>query len=146
MRQWVVDTWVLEKCNNNSDTNCLVCVAFLSMFITKDKLCLDFEKDIEGEYWDYIKPRTWLFAWWDKMVKEKGHLYFWSSYLPIKRKQYLINKLKFHDDDIKFVGVAARSKDKLLVTGDSDYNTIVCNYLKSGLSITVLSPSSALTY
>lgn len=146
MRQWVVDTWVLEKCNDNSDTNCLVCVAFLSMLLIKDKLCLDFEKDIEKEYWGHIRPRTWLSKWWEKMVREKGHLYYWSSYLPDKHRENLVNKLKFHDDDIKFIGITARSKDKLLVSGDSDYNTKVCNYLYNELHIIVMGPSTALTF
>lgn len=146
MRQWVVDTWVLEKCNEPADENCLVCVAFLSTFISKDKLCLDFEREIEREYWNYIQPGTWLSAWWEKMINEKGHLCHWSNHLPNRHSRHLLERLKFDNADIKFVGVAARSTDKLLVTGDSDYNSDICQYLNTNLGVTVLDSSVALAY
>ena len=144
MKQWVVDTWVLEKCNDTDCYDCIDCIAFLTYLLRKGKLCLDHEEEIYEEYEDYIKPRTFLFQWWSKIVGEAGHICRWSNKLADKHEDRLINKLGFHDDDIKFVGVAARSVDKLLVSGDSDYNETIRDYLNSKLGITVLKPLAAI--
>ena len=79
------------------------------------------------------------------MIGQVGHLCYWSNKLQVKHKNRLLNKLNFHNDDIKFVGVASRSKDKILVSGDSDYNQKVCKYLIDNLGITVVNPVSELS-
>jgi hypothetical protein len=45
---------------------------------------------------------------------------------------------------LPFVAVAFRSKDKLLVSEDSDYTQHVCGYLQQQLQVKVLSLSQAL--
>ena len=97
------------------------------------------------EYSAYIKPRSFLFWWWHKIIGQTGHLCRWSNKLSAKHENKLINNLNFHNDDIKFVGVASRSTDKIIVSGDSDYNQKVCNYLRDSLGITVTHPASALS-
>lgn len=144
MKQWVVDTWVLEKCNDTDHSDCIDCIDFLTYLLRKGKLCLDSEEEIETEYSGHIKPRTFLFQWWSKIIGEAGHTSRWSNKLPSKHQNKLLNKLSFHDDDIKFVGVASRSTDKIVVTGDSDYTNTVRTYLKNELGITVTNPTSAL--
>lgn len=145
MKQWVVDTWVLAKCNNTDCGDCVDCMDFLMSVLRRGKLCLDHEEEIEAEYDGHIKPRTPLFWWWQKMIGQAGHFCRWSNKLPVKHENRLVNKLNFHNDDIKFVGVASRSTDKILVSGDSDYNQKVCEYLRNNLGITVMSPVSALS-
>jgi predicted nucleic acid-binding protein len=52
--------------------------------------------------------------------------------------------MKFDRSDLPFVAVASKSKDKLLVSEDSDYTQKVCNYLQQQLQVKVLSLSQAL--
>ena len=145
MKQWVVDTWVLAKCNDTDCADCIDCMEFLMYVLRRGKLCLDSEGEIETEYDRHIKPRTPLFWWWQKMICQAGHFCHWSNKLSVKHENRLVNKLKFHNDDIKFVGVASRSTDKILVSGDSDYNQKVCECLRDNLGITVMNPVSALS-
>ena len=70
MRQWVVDAWVFEKCNDFSSSICLDCTGFLSVILENGTLCVDVEGEIQKEYYRYIKPRTFLSRWWDKMVMD----------------------------------------------------------------------------
>lgn len=143
MQQWVIDTWVLEKCNDFSSGICVDCTAFLSAILENGTLCVDVEQEIEDEYYRYIQPRTFLSHWWHRMVREKGQISFFSNKLPNKCKQHLLNNLHFHSDDIKFVAVASKTKDNLLVSGDSDYNKNVCEYLYNQLSVMVVPPAKA---
>lgn len=146
MKQWVVDTWVIEKCNDFSDDECLYCIKFLVTILDEDVLCLDVECDIEKEYYRYIKSGTFLSRWWYRMVREKGQVYFFSNKLSSKHERYLVDRLGFDRSDIKFVGVASKTKDNLLVSGDSDYNEKICDYLCNELAITVMCPAKALSY
>jgi predicted nucleic acid-binding protein len=52
--------------------------------------------------------------------------------------------MKFDRSDLPFVAVAFKSKDKLLVSEDSDYTQKVCDYLQQQLQVKVLSLSQAL--
>lgn len=144
-KQWVVDTWVLATCNDTDCGDCVDCADFLTYLLRKGKLCLDPEGEIYSEYSVHIEPRSFVFQWWQKMIGEDGHLCSWSSKLQEKHKDRLVKKLNFDKDDIKFVGVASRSTDKLLVSGDSGYNPNVCQYLTDNLEITVLHPNTALS-
>lgn len=145
LKQWVVDTWVLAKCNDTDCGDCVDCIDFLTYLLRRGKLCLDHEEEIELEYGTYIKPRSFLFWWWQRMTGQAGHLCRWSNRLSETHENRLVNNLKFHNDDIKFVGVASRSRDKILVSGDSDYNQKVCTYLKNNLGIKVMHPVYALS-
>jgi predicted nucleic acid-binding protein len=143
MQQWVVDTWVLEKCNDFSSGICVDCTAFLSAILENGRLCVDIEGEILEEYDRYIQPHTFLSHWRHRMVREKGQISFFSNKLSNKCEQHLLKNLHFHSDDIMFVAVASKTKDKLLVSGDSDYNENVCEYLNNQLSVTVVSPRKA---
>ena len=145
-RYWVVDTWVLAKCNDFSCDDCLDCVGFLSNVLINGKLCLDHENEIQDEYLGYIHPMTWLARWWQKMIGEVGHLAWESNKLSNSHSRHLKDKLFFDQNDIKFIGVASRTSDKIIVTGDSDFNENVCKYLSESLGINVLRPDEALSY
>lgn len=146
MKEWVVDTWVLATCNDTDCDGCLDCLDFLANLLRKGKLCLDTEEDIDKEYDPYIKPRTYLFWWWNRMTGQVGHLCRKSNTLAGRHERKLVNTLHFDSDDIKFVGVASKSRDKIIVSGDSDYNETVCSYLQGMLGIEVMNPSSALNH
>ena len=78
------------------------------------------------------------------MIGQVGHLCYQSNSLAGRHERRLLNNLNFDSDDIKFVGVASRSVDKIIVTGDSGYNQTVCRYLKDMVGIEVMNSSSAL--
>ena len=140
MKEWVVDTWVLATCNDTDCAGCLDCANFLTNLLGKGKLCLDHEGDIYDEYEPYIKPRTHVFWWWYRMMGQVGHLCYQSNKLAERHERRLVDKLQFDNDDIKFVGVASRSIDKIIVSGDSGYGQNVCKYLKGELGIEVMAP------
>jgi ABC-type antimicrobial peptide transport system ATPase subunit len=113
------------------------------MILENGIICLDTENKIMEEYYKYIKPRTFVSRWWDRMVRDKGQISLFSNSLPGKHRGHLLHKLHFDESDIKFVGVARRTKDNLLVSEDSDYNSAVRDYLKETLGIQVLCPREA---
>lgn len=143
MKEWVVDTWVLATCHDTDCGDCIDCLGFLTNLEREGKLCLDHEGDIFEEYKPYIKPRTPVFWWWYKMIGQVGHLCYQSNSLAGKHERRLVKNLNFDSDDIKFVGVASRSGDKIIVSGDSGYNANVCRYLQGMLGIEVMHPRFA---
>lgn len=146
MLQWVVDTWVLVKCGETNEPICLGAVSFLFRILKRDMLCLDFEGEILKEYNKYFAPHTHVSRWWDEMVKH-GHKFAWrSNKLNEKHRHNLINKLGFDKSDIKFVGVAEKTNDRLLVAEESDYCKGVCDYLERNLSIKVLDVHQSLDF
>jgi ABC-type antimicrobial peptide transport system ATPase subunit len=140
MTQWVIDTWVIATCDDASSNKCLDCECFLAIILENGIICLDTENKIMEEYYKYIKPRTFVSRWWDRMVRDKGQIVFFSNSLPGKHRGHLLHKLHFDSSDIKFIGVASKTKDRLLVSGDSDYSADICDYLSRELSIKVLCP------
>ena len=143
MKQWVVDTWVIATCNDASSNKCLDCICFLVMILENGTICLDIESKIKEEYGKHIRPRTFVDRWWARMVRERGQICFFSNSLHEKHRRHLLHKLHFDQSDIKFVGVASKTKDRLLVSGDSDYNGDICDYLSQELGIQVLCPGEA---
>ena len=143
MKQWVVDTWVLERCNDFSSNDCLDCISFLCIILDYGTVCLDTEREIEAEYYRYIRSGTFLSRWWHRIVREKGQIYYFSNKLSNKHKVHLVNNLNFDQSDVKFVGVASKTRNRLLTSGDSDYNKDICNYLFNELTIRVICPKEA---
>lgn len=80
---------------------------------------------------------------WLKRLRDRKAIIFRSGKLPSIHKRTLL-RMKFDRSDLPFVGVAYRSKDKLLVSEDSDYTQQVCDYLQQQLQVKVLSLSQAL--
>lgn len=143
MKHWVIDTWVIEKCNP-IDNECIDCVRFLIGVLDYGAICLDNEGEIMKEYSCHIKSHSFISKWWDRIVREKGHLCFFSGKLAAKHIEHLLDNLHFDPADIKFVGVASKTNDRLLASGDSDYDEEVCGYLHTQLGIAVISPEKAI--
>ena len=145
MKQWVVDTWVIAQCCDASSDDCLLnCIAFLCNILNNGKIYIDAEGEIQKEYYNYIPSNIFVSKWWGKMIRNAGKIGMFSNKLNATNKIWLLDKLHFDNSDIKFVGVASKTRDKLLVSGDSDYNKDVCEYLYRALEIRVMRPEEAL--
>ena len=67
----------------------------------------------------------------------------YSGNLDNRHKEAL-KKLKFHNDDWPFVAVCACTKDKNLISEESDYNDKVKEYLQKKMEVHVLSIKDSL--
>jgi len=140
MREWTIDTWVLYKVGEG-DFDAL---DFLLAVLRHHKVVFDHERHIEQEYQRCLKRtrNRHLEEWFKRLIARRKRV-FYSCRLPNRYEQALIG-MKFDRSDLPFVGVAYRSKDKLLVSEDSDYTQQVCDYLQQQLQVKVLSLSQAL--
>jgi hypothetical protein len=80
---------------------------------------LDYEGAILTEYQRYMPRASFAAAWWSYVSKRKGIVYY-SGRLTEAQKRTL-RGCRLHDDDWKFVGVATKTSDRLLVSEDSDF-------------------------
>lgn len=145
---WTIDTVILYNCARE-DLN--ASHFLLEILYKKKNVVFDKNDYIERQYKKCIKKtqkesrsypgnsliQKWFIAVVNKLaVKNIG-------YLQAEHKKALM-KLDFHDDDLPFVAACHCSNDKRLVSQDSDYNTDVNDYLKSKMSINVLSIEGAI--
>lgn len=140
MREWTIDTWVLYKVDEG-DFDAL---DFLLAVLRHHRVVFDYERHIEQEYQRCLKQtrNRYLEEWFKRLIARQARV-FYSGGLPDRHKQALL-RMKFDRSDLPFVAVASKSKDKLLVSEDSDYTQKVCNYLQQQLQVKVLSLSQAL--
>jgi len=140
VKEWTIDTWVLYKVNEGD----LDAHTFL-IFILKHRhrIVFDQEGHIANEYKRCFQQHNnkFLFKWFEAL-KRHNAIMFYSGKLSQEHKQALL-RMKFDPSDLVFVAVASRSKDKLLVSEDSDYTPAVCNYLKQNLQVQVLKLTEA---
>lgn len=142
--QWVLDTWVLATASDPHNSKALDALSLLNEILHKHSVVLDIEGEILNEYKRhlYVSHQTHVKQWWTQM-QLKGKYSFVTSKLNQRPKHHLLNKLSFHSDDIKFVGVASNSKDKLLVSEDSHYTPEVRQYVYKSLRVHVMDLSEA---
>jgi predicted nucleic acid-binding protein len=140
VREWTIDTWVLYKVDEG-DFDAL---DFLLAVLRHHRVVFDYERHIEQEYQRCLKRtrNRYLEEWFKRLIARQARV-FYSGGLPSRHKQALL-RMKFDRSDLPFVAVAFRSKDKLLVSEDSDYTQHVCGYLQQQLRVKVLSLSQAL--
>ena len=140
MREWTIDTWVLYKVDEgNFDA-----LDFLLAVLRHHKVVFDHERHIEQEYQRCLKRtrNRYLEEWFKRLIARKARV-FYSSKLPNRHEKALLG-MNFDRSDLPFVGVAYRSKDKLLVSEDSDYTQKVCDYLQQQLQVKVSPLSQAI--
>ncbi|MFA0784009.1 hypothetical protein [Fervidibacter sacchari] len=140
MREWTIDTWVLYKVDEgNFDA-----LDFLLAVLRHHKVVFDHERHIEQEYQRCLKRtrNRYLEEWFKRLIARQARV-FYSGRLPNRHERALL-RMNFDCSDLPFVGVAHRSKDKLLVSEDSDYTQQVCDYLQQQLQVKVLSLPRAL--
>ncbi|MEZ8216915.1 hypothetical protein B0813_000452 [Candidatus Fervidibacteria bacterium JGI MDM2 SSWTFF-3-K9] len=140
VREWTIDTWVLYKVDEgNFDA-----LDFLLAVLRHHKVVFDHERHIEQEYQRCLKRtrNRYLEEWFKRLITRQARV-FYSGRLPNRHERALL-RMNFDRSDLPFVGVAHRSKDKLLVSEDSDYTQQVCDYLQQQLQVKVLSLPRAL--
>ena len=140
MREWTIDTWVLYKVDEgNFDA-----LDFLLAVLRHHKVVFDHERHIEQEYQRCLKRtrNRYLEEWFKRLIARQARV-FYSGRLPNRHERALL-RMNFDCSDLPFVGVAHRSKDKLLISEDSDYTQQVCDYLQQQLQVKVLSLPRAL--
>lgn len=138
MIYWVLDSCIIASSNDDGCDEYWDCVSLLIKVGNEDGICLDAEGGIEAEYQKHLNSRLTQ-TWWDKMIHSQGKVHTCSSRL-FRRHKEALDKMKFHDDDIKFVGTAFNSPDHKLVSHDSNYNVNIINYLTTKCSIEVVHP------
>jgi len=140
VREWTIDTWVLYKVDEgNFDA-----LDFLLAVLRHHKVVFDHERHIEQEYQRCLKRtrNRYLEEWFKRLIARQARV-FYSGRLPNRHERALL-RMNFDCSDLPFVGVTHRSKDKLLVSEDSDYTQQVCDYLQQQLQVKVLSLPRAL--
>jgi len=117
---------------------------FLLAVLRHHKVVFDHERHIEQEYQRCLKRtrNRYLEEWFKRLIARQARV-FYSGRLPNRHERALL-RMNFDCSDLPFVGVAHRSKDKLLVSEDSDYTQQVCDYLQQQLQVKVLSLPRAL--
>lgn len=141
--EWVLDTWVLRVAADVSDDLALDALALLREILEHHSIALDAEGHIWREYQRNIAPKSHVEKWWALMVS-RGRTVRCSGKLDRRPEEHLLESLKFHNDDLPFVGVACKTKSRLLVAEESDYTDQVAQYLKLELGVQVLGIRDAL--
>ena len=144
-REWVVDPRVLKRADDLSgDVELTLTVqAFLFELLQRHSIALDAEEHIWGEYQRNFPPQSYIRRWWTAMVR-KGKVVTRCGKLDYRPEKHLLEKLRFHDDDLPFVAVASKGKDRLLVAQESDYTEGVVQYLSYELHVKVVGITEAL--
>ena len=138
-KEWTVDAWVLYQAEE--DWNALTLLVIIS-----EHHCILFDQEghIAREYESCLqRTGSLVLRNWLKRLCDRKAIVFRSGKLPPIHERALL-RMKFDRSDLPFVAAAFRSKDKLLVSEDSDYTQKVCDYLQQQLQVKVLSLSQAL--
>lgn len=139
MKEWTIDTWVFYR----ADEGDIDAAELLLSVARNHKIVLDYEGAIESEYSRFFKSaKSRFIAECYKLLANRGAKVFYSGKLPQRHERALL-RLKFDRSDLPFVAVASKSKDKLLVSEDSDYTPIICDYLSRQLQVQVLKVAQA---
>lgn len=140
--EWVIDTWMFYQASDfQVPTRAFTVMHFLTEILrSQHKVAIDREGKIEGEYKRcFGNPKNeFQRKWWIHIRWSASKVVSYAGNLPKKHANYLIQRLHFHNDDLPFVGVASKTKDKLLVAEESDYTLRVREYLKNNLGIQVM--------
>jgi hypothetical protein len=146
---WTIDTVVLYDC---ARLDTIASTFLLNILHKKKGVTFDKDKYIDKQYRKCLKEtqeeynlypanaliKKWFIEVINKLaVINSGHLHY--------AHEKALRDLKFHDDDLKFVAVCHCSESRRLVSSDSDYSEIIKTYLKSEMSIEVLSAEEAIT-
>ncbi len=140
--EWTIDTCLFYAVGKN-ETDAITLL--MNILHNNDRISVDIQRNIEREYRTCLEvmereKRTYpgcelskiLFG---KFVSRSFKIYDGSL---TRRQKRELDRLVFDPDDRKFVAVCFRSKNKTLVTEDSDYNENIKQFLEGNMSITVL--------
>jgi len=145
-RDWTIDTYVLYKAAEvNYDA-----IVFLNRIIEeKHRVTFDYEDCIKEQYKRCLTKSQCerkggseaLKKWFIFVVGSLAQKYSGKLY---KRYQVKLKKLNFDQSDWPFVAVCAHTKNKNLVSEDSDYSEQIKEYLKKEMNICVVSIQDSL--
>jgi hypothetical protein len=139
VKEWTVDTWVLYQAEEDWSA-----LTLLVLIAEHHCILFDQESHIAREYESCLqRTGSLVLRNWLKRLRDRKAIIFRSGKLPPIHQGALL-RMKFDRSDLPFVAVAFQSKDKLLVSEDSDYTQKVCDYLQQQLQVKVLSLSQAL--
>ncbi len=110
-----IDTNILKKANEN-DWNCIDVLSCLRRNLNS-QLVLDHEGGIKEEYKKHIIWGTPSYVWFHEYMNYKKCAFY--SGKRTKRLETDLDKINFHKNDRKFIGVAIRSKDKIIISEDT---------------------------
>ena len=122
--QWVIDTDVMVKADQGlTDHEHDLKIIDLTSIIRREGhfLALDSDWEIENQYRRNIDPRGNIIRFLNYLAKN-GRLVHYSGNVPNPLKTKL-RSLNFHNDDYVFVGVAGRTRDKILLAEETDYDS-----------------------
>lgn len=125
MKDCTIDEWVLCTIRNSGDYY-HDCVLFLEIILfTECRVCIDDKQkvlDFYNRLVDYRDPSDFIGRWL-KAIQLQEKLKIVKPKITRKIKSELF-QLKFHDDDLIYVGIAYASIEKKIISGDSDFG---CN-------------------
>lgn len=142
--EWVIDTYVLYQAADYI----LTAQHFLTSISLKPqhKVAVDLGRCILRQYEKCFKrtknKNEFPQKWWRRIKDTSNKLTFRHGKVSNRCNKHL-QDLCCHNDDFPFIGVASRTKDKLLVTEDSDYTSEIRKYLKKELLVQVMSIEEA---
>ena len=139
VKEWTIDTWVLYRAEE--DWNALTLLVLIA-----EHHCILFDQEghIAREYESCLqRTGSLVLRNWLKRLRDRKAIIFRSGKLPSVHERALL-RMNFDRSDLPFVSVAYRSKDKLLVSEDSDYTQQVCDYLQQQLQVKVSPLSQAI--
>jgi hypothetical protein len=131
---WVLDANVVYRARE--DYEALLLLVEIQLH---DTLALDMAREIDDEYSPALQGDSTIQGWFYRIITD-GRFERHDSTLP-QDCQKRLRQLKFHDDDWKYVGVAMRTRDHVIVTedrGDHDFCPDVCSYLAHGYRVCTL--------
>jgi hypothetical protein len=137
---WVLDANVLYAASNEDPT----ALVLLLRIQLDDGLGLDHEHRIDHEYRGALDKHPAVSHWFHRMYVD-GRCRRYPANLPpacLKR----LRRLKFHDDDDKYVAVALQTAHRLLVTTnlkERHFGPAVCDYLRTTHGVDVMCPADA---
>ena len=140
---WVIDTCVLAVATPTNE-QALDAIHFLNEVLRSHCIAVDEQGEIEREYQPYMRWGSIASWWWQKMVGQAGKIWRFDGRLTQHHRQHLLGRLNFDPSDAKFIAVASRTSNRLLVSEDSDYNADVKDYLEKEMDVAVLSLGDAL--
>lgn len=130
---WTIDTCVLYLAAR-ADVDAMYLL--LRVLQQAHHVAFDHEGCIQREYRHCVESTgNPLLRKWFKASVDKLAVFFTGSLSS--RHRGALRKLKFHRDDLPFVGVCSRTQSKNLVSEDSDYTREVSEYLSAQMGICV---------
>jgi hypothetical protein len=108
---------------------------------TTIKITVDHDRQILNEYSSRAKDNKFIKAWFYELQRSNRFDFQSHSLKTSIRKE--LKRIGFHEKDFKYVGVCLNSSTPQVIVNetDSDWNTVVCTYLKT-LDIDVVNSST----